>query len=343
MKTEILKYWLLAGLVTLLAGSGLAQTGAQVGSIRSELELTDEIIGRANDAARSSNTPMAAPSLQEAVELQRQAWEYFKKRDYLLAYKLTMKARDLAKKALVRTRLTEQGETVVLRKLEKAAELLERAKEAMPPGPDGRLWTTYESAKNNLNRAWEFYRIQRYRVSLKLANQVMSAAQDILNAANRQIRGYAEFERRCQVVAELMAKTREKVAECSSVEAIRLVEQAHEMYQLSQGLASEGKYGAALRHLQQARKTAIEASKMCNGADAMGLRYDGIKNEADRLAEELSPDDETARRFLNQVYEQLKLAEGFISRQQREAAAAALKAAQLTLNQLKKHLTTSDR
>jgi len=343
MKTEILRYWLLVGLIALLATSGLAQTNAQKDKVRTELERTDEVIERAKEAVRSTNAPVAGLALQKAIELQKGAREWFRHRQLSAAYDQTIKAREQAKSALVRCRLTEQGETVVMRKLERAAELLERAKEAMPPGPDGRLRAIYESAKNNLNRAWEFYRIQRYRAALKLANQVINAGQDILNAANRQIRRHAEFERRSEAVAELIAKAREKVVECGSDDALRLVEQAHKMYQLSQEPASEGKYAAALRNLQQARKMAMEASKICNGVGALSRRHDRMKNETDRLAEKVSPDDDTAKRLLNQVYEQLQLAENFINRQQTEAAAAALKAAHLTLNQLKKRLTINDR
>lgn len=343
MKAKLSKYWLILGLMALLATSGLAQTNAQVEEkVRTELERTDEVIERAKEAVRSTNAPVAGVALQKAIELQKGAREWFHRRRLSMAYNQTIKARDLAKNALVRSRLTEQGETVVQRKLERAAELLERAKEAMSMETAGRLQTLYESAKNNLNRAWEFYRIQRYRAALKLANQVINAGQDILNAANRQIRRDAEFERRSEAVAELIAKAREKVAGCSSYDALRLVKQADNMYQLSRELASEGKYAAALRNLQQARNMAIEASKMCNGLNGLSRRHDRIKNEADRLAEKISPDDDTARRFLNQVYEQLQLAEDFINRQQTEAAAASLKAAQLTMNQLKKRLTANE-
>jgi hypothetical protein len=343
MKAMLSKYWPLVGLIALLATSSLAQTMTNEGKVRMELERTDEVIERANDVARSSNTPMAAPSLQEAIKLQKGAWEGYRRRYYPVAYRLTMEARDLAKKAIVRSRLTEQGETVVLHKLERAAELLERAKEAMSQGSDGRLQTIYESAKNSLNRAWEFYRSQRYRAALKLANQVINAGQEILNAANRQIRKYAEFERRSEAVAELIVKAREDIAECSHDDALKLVEQADKMYQLSQELAAEDKYAAALRNLQQARKMVIETSKMCNGDDALKRRHDRIKSEADLLSEKMSTGDDTGRRLLNQVYEQLQLAEDFINRQQTGSAAAALKAAQLTLNQLKKHLTIDDR
>lgn len=343
MKAMLSKYWLLLGLVAIIASPILAQTDMQAEKVRTELERTDEVIERAVEAVRSTNAPMAAVALKRAMDFQREARGCFNRRWHFKAYKLTFEAREQAKSALVRCRLTEQGETVVLRKLERAAELLERAKEAMPPGPEGRLRAIYESAKNNLNRAWEFYRIQRYRAALKLANQVTNAGQDILNAANRQIRRYAEFERRAEAVAELIAKAREKIAECSSDDALRLVEQAHKMYRLSGELASESKYAAALRNLQQARKMAIEASKMCNGVGALSRRYDRIRSEAHRLAERISPDDNTAKRLLKQVHEQLRLAEDSISREQTEAAAASLKAAHLMLNQLKKHLTGGGR
>ena len=338
MKTEIFRYWLLVGLITLLATSGLTQTNAQVEKVRIELERTDEVIERAKEAVRSTNAPVVRLALQKAIELQKGAREWFRHRRLLVAYKQTLEARELAKKALVRSRLTEQGETVVLRKLERAAELLERAKETMPPGPDGRLQTLFESAKDNLIRAWEFYRTQQYRAALKLANQVKKAAQEIFNASSRQIRRHADFERRYEAVGDVINRAREKVAECGSEEASSLLEQSVKTYQLSRELASQKKINAALRNLQKARQMAVEASKACDGLGVLNQRYDRIRSEADRLSESIPPNNELARKLLSQVYDQLELARDYIDQNQTEAAAAALKAAHLTLNQVKRHL-----
>jgi len=338
-----LKYWLPVVLIALFVSSSMAQTNAQVEKARMELERTDELIERAKEAVRATNAPLAAVVLKQAIEIQHKARERFHQRQLLWAYKQTLEARELAKKALIRCRLTEQGETVVQRKLERAAELLERAKESTISGSEGRLRAIYESAKDNLNRAWEFYRSNQYRPALKLANQVTKAAREILKAANRQMRQYAEFERLSESVGDLIARVREKVINCGSEEALRLVERADKMNQLALKLGSEDKFNAAVRNLQNARKMAVEASKKCNGTEALSRRYDRIKSEIDRLAEEISPDNDAARRLLNQVYDQLRLAEDFITEKQTEAAAAALKAAQLTLNQLKKHLSGTER
>jgi len=338
MKKEILKYLLTAGLTALFASGVLGQTTPQSDRVRTELERTDEIIDRAKETVVSSNALVAAVTLKQATELQRGAKEWFGKRRLLMAYKQTLEAREQAKKALVLCRLTEQGETVVLRKLERAGELLEQAKESIPSGSVERLRALYELARDNLNRAWEFHRSQRYRPALKLANQVIKAAREILNASNRDIRKHADFERRYEGVGETINKVREKVTECGSEAASGLLEQAIKAYQLSRELASQDKLDAALQSLQKARQMAVEASKNCEGLGSLNRRYDRLKNETDHLNEAISRNNETAQKMLNQVYDQLELARKYIDQNQTEAAAAALKAAHLSLNQLKRHL-----
>ena len=77
---------------------------------------------------------------------------------------------------------------------------------------------------------------------------------------------------------------------------------------------------------------------MCGQADNISGRLESLRAEADRIKEELPRNDDTASRLIGQVYGQLENAREFISRQDNEAAAAALKAAQLTLRQLKRYL-----
>jgi flagellin-specific chaperone FliS len=341
MKKIILTYLLFNGLMFWFAVGAFGQPPVyQVDRVLQELERTDEIIDQAREAFRSTNTPMAGLPLQKAIEIQKLAWMSYKDRQFDRARELTMEAREFAKKALVSGRMIEQGETVVLSKLERAAELLERAKETMSPGTDRRLYTLYETAKDNLNRAWEFYRAQQFRPALKMANQVINTAHDILDAANLQFRQEAEFERHFDVVGDVIDKTREVVAECGSEAAQNLLDQAVNAQQLSRELASQDRFEAAVQNLQKARQMAIEASKKCDGRDDLEKRYERIKSETDKLNELIPPDNEMARKLLSQVYDQLERAKEFISRNQTEPATAALKAAQLTLNQLKSHVGT---
>jgi len=64
--------------------------------------------------------------------------------------------------------------------------------------------------------------------------------------------------------------------------------------------------------------------------------------EADRLKEKVAPSDDTGMRLLRLAYEQLELAENFLEDGQIEAATAGLKAAELALAQLKKHVRAKD-
>ncbi|MFQ6007318.1 MAG: hypothetical protein ACE5K8_00030 [Candidatus Zixiibacteriota bacterium] len=340
MKKVILTYLLLNGLILWFTTQVFGQTIAQVDQFRQELERTNEIIEQAREAFRSTNAPIAGLPLQKAIDLQKQAWNSFRNGHFDLAYKLTMEAREYAKMALVRSRMIEQGETVVLRKLERAAELLERAKETMPPVTEGRLQALYDAAKDNLNRAREFYHDQQYRPALKLTNQLIKTAREILEAANLQFRKKAEFERHFEAVSNVIDRMREMVDECGSESAQNLLDQAINAQQLSRELASQNKFKAAVRNLQKARQLTIEASKKCNGRDGLEKRYERLKNEADRLNELIPPDNKMARNLLAQVYDQLMRASEFISQNQTEPATAALKAAQLSLNQLKRHLDT---
>jgi FtsZ-binding cell division protein ZapB len=339
MKKLTLTYLIVLGLATLLfAAVSNAQSPEQIDRLRQELERTDDIIEQAREAFRSTDAPMAGLPLQKAIDLQRRAWMNFKNKRYALAFKLTMEARELAKKAMVRSRMIEQGETVVLRRLEQAGELLERARDAMPAGPEGKLWALYESAKDNLSRAWEFYRESRYRVALKLANQVVKAAREILNVSNLRFRQETEFERRLEAVGEVIDRAKDKAAGCGSEAAQRLLDQAIKSYQLSKDLAAKKNYQAALQNLRKARCLAMEVAKKCDGTEGLSRRYERLKSEADAWNERIPPDNDLARKLIRQAYEQLELAQTYIAQNRTEAAAAALKAAQLALNQLKRHL-----
>ena len=343
MTKKILLSVVLAGLVIVVAVPAQSQTQMQIEGVQRQLEKTDQIIEQAKEAVRTVDAPLAVYYIEKAVYLQREAWDHFNRRGFAISYQYSTKAEDRAKKALAVCRLTEQGETVVLRRLERAAELMERARDAMPPGPDGRLRTIYDSARDNLLKAKEFYRAGSYRPALKLAGQVEKAAREILEVANRKNRRLAEFERRYDAVGAVMERARETLGDCNSAAAVNLIEQAERTYRQSHEHALKGRTEVALRNLQQARTMAVEAARKCQGSGTMEQQHERLTQEADRLAEQVPPNNDPARRQLQDIREQLRLAAGAIGRQQTEAATAALRAARLMLNQVKSMLTGDGR
>ncbi len=343
MTKKILLSIVLAGLVIVLAAPMQSQAQMQMEGVQRQLDKTDQIIEQAKEAVRTVDAPLAVYSVEKAENLQRQAWDHFHNQRGPMAYGYSTKAEELARKALAICRLTEQGETVVMRRLERAAEVMERARDAMPPGPDGRLRTIYDSARDNLLKAKEFYRAGSYRPALKLAGQVEKAAREILEVANRKKRQLAEFERRYDAVGTVMERARETLGNCNSAAAVNLIEQAERTYRQSHEHASENRFKAALRNLQQARTMAVEAARKCQGSGTMEQRYERLTQETDRLAEQVPPNNDPARRQLQDIREQLRLAGGAIDRQQTEAATAALRAARLMLNQLKSIITGNGR
>ncbi len=102
--------------------------------------------------------------------------------------------------------------------------------------------------------------------------------------------------------------------------------------------------GLAMVWLAAARRLAMAARRECaGGSDELLPRYERLVAEAERVAENLPRDNEQGQRLMEQVRQHLKMASEFIESDQSEAATASLKAAQLTLNQLKNLLRRSGR
>ena len=330
--------WTLAASVPILAQGYQGDRSSLIDALRTELERTDQLIDRAKDAVRASHAPVAQLNLKAAVDLQSKAWRAFDNDYPRLAHRLTMQARDKAKRAIAAGRMIEQSEHVVLNKLERVNEMLERARELLAGRADAGYQAIFRSAQDSHSKAWEFYRSQQYRPAIKLADQAEKALRKLLRNIEGDVRGQMTFDRRAEAAEQLLQRTRTLAADCASVHASELVDQATTAWRRGRELADSGNYQAALRALHQARKLANQATRECRGEDGLRHRFERIKNEADRLDEAIAPSDGQARRFIRQTQEQLELAEEALDKGRTESAAAALKAAELTMNQLKRYL-----
>jgi len=317
-------------------------TDATVNAVRRHLEQNDRLIDKARESVHASNVPMAVLALKQAVDLQGRAWERFHGRNYRLAKELAKSAEQNAQKAIAASRRTEENQDAVLRKLERARDLLEKAYSIAGDHQDQGLQNMLESARTNLERAWEFYREQQYRPAWKLANQTEGVAKKILRAAERAGLGESEYERRMEQIQNWLDRADQIIADCDSPKGKQLLEKAKESLQRAQRLAREGRYEPALKALQQAKRLGDQASRDCQGGERIQERLDRLTAQAERLSDQIQPGDGTAERLMATVRDQLRLSAEYITLEQPRSAVASLKAAELSMKQLERYLRTGE-
>lgn len=329
-------------LLMLLASGVMAQQnrfGAdQIAKIRQELERTDQLIRQAEEYLRQNNSPKAQLAYDVAVKIQDKAWEYFNQDTYVgyrEALFLTRQAIDKAKYAYVNGSYSEQNDDIIQRKLEMTKELYLRVKNETSFTNNQRIKTILDLADDNLQKAFEFYRNGQNRPALKLCNQVESSLKKIINVANRYQFNQANYERNEEMVQQALENAGEIINECASDKAPELYEQAQNSFNLAQQLSEQDKPAAALKALQKAFNHINQALRLCNGNQYLESRIDKIKTETDQIAENNDLSDENAQKLLEQVYIQLDLAKEFLEKEQFDMAAASVRAAALSLRQLK--------
>ncbi len=324
-----------------MTGASFAQSGDN--GARVILEQTDQLIDYATPIIRDANDPIALDVLARSTDLQAKAWEAFNRGAYGVAKKLSLEARKLLRTALTNSKQSENQEGTVQRRLERAEEQLELAQQAIADAELPRLQSLYQVARNSLDRAWEFYRSEKYRPAIKLADQVERTAGTILDAARGADRIREQYIRREATVIDLVARGTDAAKACSSEAGKTAAEQAEKNLQLAQELNTAGKAAQALKALQTARDLAQKAIRECGGTAASDLsrvsqRYEALKGDVDRLAEpvtSLTGDTGTqARALLDQARELLAKAKMEIEAGNLSGAEASLQAAHLAIDKV---------
>jgi hypothetical protein len=335
-------------LVLVIAGqTALAQGGndSQLGRLRQELDRTDEMIAQARELVQLSQSALAAQALERAVTYQNSARDAFRGQRYAMASSLTRKAREQASLAISNSRLSEQLEGVVQGRLERAREMLERARDALPTPLDPTVQTLLENARNNLTLAWQFYRQKSYKASAKLIEQVEQAANRLMNIARHRSRAASEFEQREENMLRLLEHAQELVADCDSKPAPEHLEQARHNFETARRLKSENQPRASMMALNRAREMVRRAIHACQeGRESLEQQFRRLTEQADRLTGRLQTDsdqagNDAARELLEQARDQLTLANKNLEESKRESAQIALRAAQLALRQAHRYLS----
>jgi len=342
MKTQFKTYLLSLAAVALLAVPIAAQQGQMLRNrVEQEINRTDEILDRARDAVDQTKSTQAQLAYKMADLLQngdQGAKEMFRTNQFEQALGRTLKAREKAQAAMSAARTSEQNDDALRARLERTTDLMDQVRESLSETSNNGLKNLYQSTRDNLDRAWEFYRSQQYRAALKLNNQVENTARKLLEAAGRQARLGATYEKRIENVRRVMEQAREMAADCGSETALQLLERAQESFDLAQKLAGEGNREAALQALQTGQELAAQAARECGGQKTLEQRYERLQAQIDKVAERIASGDDAAQTLLEQSRQQLTLARQHLDEGKIQGAVAALKAAQLTLNELRRQL-----
>jgi len=344
MKTKLIKCLILSGFVMFGAMSSFGQgisDAAMKGKALGDLEKTDQVIEKAREAVIISRSPAGQVLYDNAVKLQNMAWTNYRngnREGYTVSNMYTKQARELAQRALSKCRMTEQNKDQVMRKLEKANSMLERLRERLQENSSEQLRRVYETASENLKKAREFYRNNQYRPAVKLALQVERTIRKANQAAKKQNRQTTNQVRQIEKTGELIERIRSRINNCNSAIGVERFKQAEKSYQLCQEFYFKNNYGAAQKELQAARKFAREAEIECNSSENLKNQMEKIRNQLNQLEQQISKDDDGALKLHERASNQLGKAGEFINQDKQNKAAASLKAAQLTINQLKKLL-----
>ena len=323
-------------------GSG----GAGGEMLQAELDRTDQLIERSQGVVMASGSTAAVDVFNLAVKLQTQAKAEFNTHTpagYIECRLLTMSARDKVHLAL---RLVAPGQGgggnelqdgAVQRRLDQAGNNLDRAQDVISESTNSNLGALYQAARNNLDRAWEFYRSKQYRPALKLADQVNMAAEKILSLAGEtDAQGEGTFERRESNVSQLVDRAKQMLPDCQSESAAKLVNQAEQNLNLAKDLDAKQQTGA-LAALRTARELALKAVAECRGNGQLEQHYTQLLSRLDRAKEQAAELTGSVRssvdKFLSEAQDQLNLARGFLDQNQPIRAQAALQAARLAIQQ----------
>ena len=174
MKRRWIRRALALGMILAGALSLTPEAGAQGGQdVEEALRRTDELLQQAAEVVRSADSQRARILLDQAYAIQRNAWTQFQNGHPRLATRLTIEARDLAKRAVRLAREDSSLRTRARRELEKAWDMLQRAREQLGDVSDhaGRL---LQEAHQQIERGRSQFQEQNYEAALRLAISAQS-------------------------------------------------------------------------------------------------------------------------------------------------------------------------
>lgn len=316
--------------VLLIALAGASEVWAQsdLANARREYEITQNVIEKVRRLVEESGNRRAEEALRQAMEVQRQAGRELTSNGARAGKRLTLVARDYARRAAKLAGELSENKEFVFRQLERTREVLRRAREDLRGNDDPRVRDLMRTAQERQGQAETSYRERRFRVALRLTNLARELAHKSLDLSGPGP-GTAPEE-----VMRTLNKTDEalrRAAEDLRAAGSELLDEARGLQDRARMNLREGRLGLALKLTLAARDLAERARRELtegDGPEAVVREIEatrGFLSNAERFAEENDSDE--ARALVAEGYSHLERAEGHFRKGEIVAARAQLKLA----------------
>lgn len=240
----------------------MAGAQPEVQDVGRELERTDRIIERARDQVGISTAARASQYLTQAISVQQDAHDNYRKgpRHHRAAMVLTMKARDLARRALETAEIEVKAHQTIRDLIDSTEDLLREATDLVRDSGDPQCERLLESGRWQLQRAREAYRSVQYVMALRLA----ATARDLIQRSIERAKGLTAGDPRSLEIAldrtdALLQEVEIRIAENPDPRAAKARDEATVLQRRARDLARTQRPMLALRLTNQARQSAVEA------------------------------------------------------------------------------------
>lgn len=318
----------------LLAGSVPAQDIGDLAQqrFRAEYEKTKQVIERATSVVHQSGTEKGIVLLKLAVDLQVRSRELADNRNFAIAIKLTMEAREKAHAAIMVSQQADENENLVQRQLEKTDNLIFRVQDKITPQMPNMVHRIFDTARENQRRAWEFFRKIQLRPALKMTRQAEKMIKGLIDKFQKEKGNLQRLQTQMHQLEIRIDQVRELVAECGNDEAASSFHNAVEKLKEAARLFDEGKIRRSENAFKMAQKMMRRAENLCGDLGSLERKIDQLRKKLERLTEaSAGNDDGNIAKLLKSAKEHIRIAAELCAAGDSKGCAANIKAAQMNL------------
>lgn len=318
----------IGALLIALAGASEVWAQSDIATARREYEITQNVIEKVRRLVEESGNRRAEEALRQAMEVQRQAERELMRSGARTGQRLTLIARDYARRAAKLAGELSENKEYVFRQLERTREVLRRAREDLRGNDDPRVRDLMRTAHERQGQAETSYREQRFWVALRLTNLARELTQRSLDLSGPGPGTTPDEVMR--TLNQTDEALRRAVADLRGAGSV-LLDEAHALQNRARMNFREGRPGLALKLTLAARDLAERARSESiegEGPEAVAGEIEatrGFLSNAERFAEENDSDE--ARALVTEGYSHLERAEGHFKKGEIVAARAQLKLA----------------
>ena len=314
-------------LAILLAGASDALAQPDVVRARKELEITQIVIDKARRLVEESGNRRAEDPLRRAIDVQRQAAAELSANGAHVSMRLTMIARDYAKRAAKLAAEPSENKEFVFRELQRTSDILRRVREELREGDDLHATDLLRTALERHEEAESSFRELQFRVALRLTVLARELAQKALDlSVGEPGAGPDMVKRAVEKTDEVLGR----VTRDLEGERPPLLDEAFRLQDKAETDLREGRLGPALKLTLTARDLATRAlgEAVEDGAGAVQGEIDATRDflsAAGQLAEERGSQEASA--LVREGHSHLEEAEAYYAKGEHVAARAQLKLA----------------